>query len=200
MWWLANVVPRVPPSLWLETAREVLVCEGIEAVKVDRLAQRLGVTRGGFYHHFHDRDDLLAQLLAHWERAVVFVLERPVPKGPAAALQALDALTDRLIYELGYDSRFDLAVRAWAHADSRAADAVARSDKRRIAALNRIFLALGCDRDEAALRARVFYFHQIGYYAIGVSESARARHARAMLYMRILCGDENLAAARRASS
>ncbi len=38
-----------------------------------------------------------------------------------------------------------------------------------------VFKLLGYDDDEAPIRARVFYFHQIGFYAIGVRQSLPER-------------------------
>lgn len=193
---MANLVPKVPAATWVDTAREVLIEEGIAAVKVDRLAQRLGVTRGGFYHHFADHADLLARLLSLWQQRAQFLPPGRPPRNPAEALAAIDALVQHLIAEEDYDPRLDMAVRAWAHADATVAAAVKRMDTRRIASLKRLFLALGCDDTEAATRARVLYFHQIGYYAIGVRASAAERTRGAGNYIRILCGDENLARAR----
>jgi len=48
------------------------------------------------------------------------------------------------------------------------------------------------------VRARVFYFHQIGYYAIGIAEPKSGRRERAKIYVDILCGEENLARAKAA--
>ena len=193
---MANLVAKVPAASWLHAAREALIDQGIDAVKVDRLARRLGVTRGGFYHHFTDRDALLSQLLQDWLEHVVFVAEEPVPADPGHALAAIEALVERLIQEDGYDPRFDLAVRTWAHADPRTAQVVQRVDARRLEALTRIFTALGCEGEESAVRARVFYFHQIGYYFIDMHEGQAARRQRAGTYIEILCGKQHLAAAR----
>lgn len=188
---MANLVPKTPPSTWLATARRTLIEEGIQGVKVDRLAQRLGVTRGGFYKHFADRDALLDGLLQEWEASNVFALELPPLKTRHDARQALERLADRLIEEDGFDPRFDMAVRDWARHDKRATWAVERVDDRRLALLRRLFKAVGCDADEAAIRARVFYYHQIGYYALGVQESAAERKRMRPLYLRILVGGEH---------
>ncbi|MBN8955202.1 MAG: helix-turn-helix transcriptional regulator [Rhizobiales bacterium] len=67
--------PKIIAETWIDTARRSLIEEGIAAVKVDRLAKRLGVTRGGFYHNFKDRGDLLTQLLHHWETTCHFLPE-----------------------------------------------------------------------------------------------------------------------------
>ncbi|MDN3922149.1 TetR/AcrR family transcriptional regulator [Roseateles violae] len=186
---------KVPAQRWVEEARRTLSEEGIEAVKVDRLAQRIGVSRGGFYHHFVDRADLLSRLLKLWYETILFVPLRLVLRNPADALRAVDEIVDHLIREDIYDPRFDLAVREWARSDPTVAVAVAGVDAKRIAALYEVFLAFGCGKKEADLRARVFYFHQIGYYAIGIDEPEPGRRERARTYVEILCGEANIARA-----
>ena len=181
---------KVSSETWVETARRVLVEEGIAGVKVDRLAQRLGVTRGGFYHNFQDREGLLDALLHRWEEACRFLPEYPASDTLADVGLWFDRLLDRLIEEDGYDHDFDMAVREWARSDQRAAWAVERSDRERMGTLQRFFDALGYSKDEALIRARVFYYHQIGYYAIGVRETTALRKRNVQLYVDILCGHE----------
>lgn len=194
---MANLIPKVSAQKWLETARRTLILEGIEAVKIDRLARELGVSRGGFYHHFTDRDDLLERLLHEWRQTVIFVpYKSSLPSNPAEALWAIGSLVTRLIREEGYDPAFDMAVRAWSHSDPGVAKAVERSDEKRISTMTDYFAALGCNATEAAVRARVFYFHQIGYYAIGLKEGRKLREQRAFVYLQILCGEIHLQAAR----
>lgn len=192
---MANLVPKTPPGTWVEVAQKALIEEGIHGVKVDRLAQRLGVTRGGFYKHFADRGELLERLLQKWEAENLFVLDRPPPRSPAEAAKMLTELSDRLITEDGFNPRFDLAVRDWARTDKRAAWAVERVDNKRLDVLKRLFLAIGCADDEATVRARVYYYHQVGYYSLGVKESVSERKRLMPMYMRIFLGLEHGAAA-----
>ena len=44
--------------MWLTTAYDLLVTDGINAVKVMPPAKRLGLTRTGFYRHFKDLSEL----------------------------------------------------------------------------------------------------------------------------------------------
>ncbi len=168
----------------------MLIEEGIAGVKVDRLANRLGVTRGGFYHNFSDREILLQTLLDHWEATCSFLPEQPMANSVAGAAAWIDELVQRrLIDEDGYDHRFDMAVREWGRSDQRARWAVERADRSRLAALHRFFKTLGHSEADAQFRARIFYYHQIGYYALGVQESAAERRRNAGEYLRALCGD-----------
>ena len=59
---------------WLNAALESLNEKGIDAVKVLPLSHKLGVTRGSFYWHFKDREDLLRQMLEYWERELTDVV------------------------------------------------------------------------------------------------------------------------------
>src|ERR1700761_9256455 len=53
-------------EIWLETARRALIEEGTAGVEINKLAKRLGVSRGGFYWFFRNRAQLLDDLLAYW--------------------------------------------------------------------------------------------------------------------------------------
>lgn len=53
---------------WAEVALDVIASGGIEAVAVEPLARRLGVTKGSFYWHYPNRDALVARALQVWER------------------------------------------------------------------------------------------------------------------------------------
>lgn len=195
---MAGRTVKITAEFWIETARRALIEEGIAGVKVDRLASRLGVTRGGFFHNFRDREALLDRLLAHWEESCRFMPPDPLGATPASAIDWLDGMLQRLIDEDGYDHRFDMAVREWARSDQRTAWAVERSDRQRLAILVKFFEALGYDQDEAQIRARVFYYHQIGYYCIDVRETAAERRRVVGTYLDILCGFDRLAAGRAA--
>jgi hypothetical protein len=65
---------------------------------------------------------------------------------------------------------------------------VERADRERVDTLQRFFEAVGYSLDEAIIRARVFYYHQIGYYAIGVRQSMPERRRNKDTYLDILCG------------
>ena len=60
---------RTPRRSWIDQGLRALADGGPDAVRIEPLAKSLGVTRGGFYWHFADRDALLAEMLDTWERA-----------------------------------------------------------------------------------------------------------------------------------
>ena len=193
---MAGRTPKNSAQDWIDAGQRMLVDEGIAGLKVDRLAIRLGVSRGGFYHHFGDRDEFLDRLVRHWEATCRFLPDEPPPARPVEAIAWFDGAITRLIGSDGYDYHFDLAVREWARADTRVTWAVERADRQRIEILQKFFEVIGYRGEQAATRARVFYYHQIGYYAIGVRQSIAERRRNAEYYIDILCGAPALAAAR----
>ena len=67
-------------------------------------------------------------------------------------------------------------------------EAVRRVDDRRIELLHGIFRRLGNGEPEALVRARITYFHQVGYYALRISESPETRRDLLPTYIDLLLG------------
>lgn len=180
---------KVTREGWLNCARVALIEDGIDGVKVDRLAQRTKVTRGGFYYHFKNHHQLLDELLLAWKSQNRFTPPRFEGSGALAASQALDRIIDDLVHENGFDPQFDMAVREWARISQPVADIVHAVDAERLDVLRQIFAAMGYASEEANIRARVFYWHQIGYYAVGMVETLADRESKLGAYIKVLAGD-----------
>ena len=102
---------------------------GPDAVRIEPLAQALGVTRGGFYWHFEDRSALLDEMLETWERATTEeVIERLEREGGDARAKL------RRLFALGLSGvvAVDLAVRDSARRQPAVAERLRRVDNRRI--------------------------------------------------------------------
>src|SRR5690348_13911921 len=126
---------------WIKAASRRLALAGNEAVAIEPLAKIMGVTKGSFYWHFADRPALLEALLADWEsRATAPLLDRLRRSAtePAPRLHALAAT----VAAEGKGS-LDPAMRAWAHGEPRAAEAVSRVDGARLAYIANEFRTLG---------------------------------------------------------
>jgi AcrR family transcriptional regulator len=145
---------------WLNAGLEALHKGGVGAVRVERLAGDVGVTKGSFYHHFRDRGALLEEVLEYWAREMTdaeFERIQTLRGGLAPRLIAL--AEDVLQKGMG---RYDPAVRAWARQDRKVAAAVAQVDRRRVKALAGFFEEGGFTAAEARVRARTFYTFLLG--------------------------------------
>ena len=151
------------PEAWIDAATEVLMDRGIDHVRVDVLATQLGVTRGSFYWHFRDREDLLRRVLEAWRnRATVQLTRRLSLAGPDARTQLRDVISlPHRGRAAARAARIELAIRAWARRDQMAREAVDEADQQRIAYHGQIFESLGFEPGEAALRAFVMYSYEV---------------------------------------
>jgi len=173
---------------WLNTARQALIEEGTAGVEVNKLAKRLGVSRGGFYWFFKSREQLLDGLLTYWAQTSTVLFERILRANGSNGMQEYLALTDLWIDEKEYDPRWDGAVRDWARTSAAVLKVVQSVDKKRIAVLEQVFLHLGYKGMQAHIRARITYYHQVGYYALGVRESRKQRLDLIPFYAKVLTG------------
>jgi AcrR family transcriptional regulator len=163
---------RTPRSKWIEQGLRALAAGGPEAVRIEPLAQALGVTRGGFYWHFNDRNALLEEMLDTWERATTDeVIERLEREGgdASAKLRRLLALTSPSVVMT------DLAVRDWARRDQAVAERLRRIDNRRMDGLRSLFTTFGTDADDVEARCMLFFSLLIGNHSIAAGHGVRSR-------------------------
>jgi AcrR family transcriptional regulator len=177
---------RLGRDAWLNTARQALIEEGTAGLEINKLAKRLKVTRGGFYWFFKNREKLLDELLTYWAHTSTQLFERVLQTCGHNGMRAYHALTDLWIDEKEYDPRWDAAVRDWARTSRAALKTVQAVDQKRIAIIERIFLDMGYKGTEAHIRARVMYYHQVGYYALGVRETRKQRRDLIPYYTKVL--------------
>ena len=183
-----RTVSRLRPEDWLDAAQRRLVNGGIDAVKIGPLAEDLKVTRGSFYWHFRDRSHLLETLLAQWRGQSHEMFDRLVGGDAASGMEEFVRLVHLWIDESEFDPALESAMRDWARTSDDVSAVVKAVDEERIAYIKRIFLDFGYGEDEAFIRARITYFHQVGYYTIGYNESLDARMALLPMYVSVLTG------------
>ena len=170
-------ITRTPRSRWIDEGLRALAAGGPDAVRVEVLAQALGVTKGGFYGQFADRNALLEEMLDTWERnSTDEVLERVERRGGdvRAKLRRAGALT--FSAEL---LPIDLAVRDWARRDQAVAERLRRVDNRRMAYLRQLFSAICRDQDEAEARSILAFSLVIGHHFMAADHGPRS-HADAL--------------------
>lgn len=172
---------------WIVEARAILIRDGVEAVKIDRIARECGVTRGGFYWRFKNRDELLDALLEDWRTSNTLPLLKALA-GPGSMAERFERAARLWIDERDFDPRLDSAIRNWAQSSPKVAEEISKTDAVRIHAFRDFFLEAGYPADEALVRARIVYFHQIGYYTLQMKEELGERQRLSQTYFKILTG------------
>lgn len=173
---------------WIAAARKVLEQRGIGEVKIDRLAKQFKVTRGSFYFHFSSLKDLHSGLLEEWRRSNCKPFQAMREAADVDGLQFFSSIVHVWVDEDPFSPLLDLAVRDWSRTSRKLAQEVAEMDNLRISLLARAFHTMGYSRDEGLVRARITYFHQIGYYALSFKEDAAERRRYQPLYGKVLLG------------
>lgn len=144
---------------WAAAALEAIADSGIEAVAVEPLARRLGVTKGSFYWHFTHREALLHAALALWEKlenedTIARAEQQVEPRERLHTLFRQLANTDQRA------ERALLALSASEHPAARAC--VQRVIERWRAYVQGCYRAIGLDENESRNWATLAYSTYIG--------------------------------------
>jgi len=168
------------PEDWVRAATQVLVDHGIDHVRVDVLAGELNVTRGSFYWHFRDREDLLRRVLQAWREVSTVQLTKRLEVARSDPRELLaDVITLPFRGRAAVRAaRIELAIRAWARRDPMAQQALDEADSSRLGYHETLFRALGFAPDEAAHRAFLLYGYEVAESLMPRQGSAAARDAR----------------------
>lgn len=155
---------RLDRRRFLDAAFEILGESGWQAVRINPLCARLGVTKGSFYWHFESREALLSAMLAAWESHGTEAIIATVEQAQASAAERLRLLLLTVFAGAPHSDRIEAAIRAWAAADPQAAAMVARVDARRVAYVRDLLQATGVTRAVATHRSAILYRTLIGEF------------------------------------
>jgi AcrR family transcriptional regulator len=185
---VANI--RTPRGAWVDAARQALAAGGPDAVRIEALAARLGVSKGGFYWHFANRQALLQELLDSWEKTVVEDVIANVEGGPAdpkAKLQQLFELASELASSPD-GLAVELALRDWSRRDSDVAERVRRVDNRRMGYMRSLFGQFCMDENDVEARCMLAFSLFVGSYFIAAQHGEKTRSEVLQLALdRLLC-------------
>ena len=176
---------RTPRSSWIDAGLEALAGGGPDAVRIEPVAKALGVTKGGFYWHFDDRQALLDAMLDAWERRLIDeVIDTVEGEGGDARarlrrLFALASSSGRLL-------KIELAIRDWSRRDAMVAQRLRRVDNRRMDYMRSLFRGFCPDEDEVEVRSSLVFALFIGSHFMAVDHGGRSRREVLELALRHL--------------
>lgn len=157
---VTNARARLSRDQWIDAAFEALTSHGPGAVAVEKVARTLGSTKGSFYWHFANRDELLQAALDRWE---VLATERLISSVEASGEPAevrLRRLVDAVTTGLP-GRRAELELLAGIDHPVVSA-AVRRVTERRVAYIVTLLVDLGMDRQKAEHRGVLAYSMYLG--------------------------------------
>lgn len=165
--------PAIPPTNvkkrrlssedWVDAALDAMRDDGLEGIAVERLAEHLEVTKGSFYAHFSNRDELVDAALSRWEARDIAHVDEVLPDG----IEARDALR-RLLDEMfgDYQAGKLYAGICAAGADPLVSPYALGHVLRKVDLFARLYRKAGLSKTEAHSRAELTYTAFIGYWRI----------------------------------
>lgn len=173
---------QLTPADWIRAARHLLVSRSVDAIRVEVLAKEMSVTRGSFYWHFKDRDDLLHRMLLAWRDEAT---EQIISRFERDGLQPKELIRNLLSLPLRGKAAeeaaaTELAIRAWARRDERVRHLLDEMDAKRLSYISQCFSALGFGVAEARCRAFALYSYELSESLLsrqGTTEQRNERNA-----------------------
>ena len=151
-----TTTPRRSKRDWLEAGLKIMGISGAGGVRIDAICRELNVTKGSFYWHFKNRNDLMNALFEYWNQRETGELIDSVEK-------TIDSPRERLWFvarqvTLGdYNVAAEVAIRQWAIHDGSVKQRLEKVDAQRLAFFARNFSHCGFEADAAQLRALTLY-------------------------------------------
>jgi AcrR family transcriptional regulator len=154
-------------SDWLKQGLRTLAAEGFGALKADRLAKSLKVSRGSFYWHFRDLKSFHTALLDEWSRRAASQIIAEIEQAASGA-ERLKALMRRSVTANRDTER---AVRAWAIHNPEVAKRLEAVDKERSKYVEKLLLSAGVTPAQAHARAVFIKWAYLGNMFLGDGRS-----------------------------
>lgn len=168
---------QTPRSSWIEEGLRALGVGGPDAVRIESLAQALGVTKGGFYWHFDGRNALLQEMLDTWEHVVTEdVIVRVEGDGGDARTRLRHLFT--IATSIEGMLKVELAIREWGRRDSAVADRLRRLDNRRMAYMRSLFGAISSDPADVEARCLMAFSLFVANQYIAADHPGRRGRAK----------------------
>lgn len=148
---------------WIHAALDTLADEGAGSIRVEIVAKRLNVTKGSFYWHFKDRQDLLEAVLETWKDGRIRDIIKQTHPEPGQEEAQIYHVID--VYSTSRNNKgilIELAMRDWARRDPAARKIVEEVDTARLNCARDLFVACGMQQDEASTRSVLLYAYVFG--------------------------------------
>ena len=180
---------RLSADDWLQAGYTLLAEEGARALKIERLCQQVGATRGSFYWHFEDMDGYRAALVESWntfreqDRQSLAEIDTLPPR------ERLSAMMIALVRPQHW--MLERAMREWARTDEAAAANVRDADRRLLRSLVKAYSDCGFGREDAKLRAELTFAAGIGLLHLTASPGQAQKVVQHERFLDLMLADPN---------
>jgi AcrR family transcriptional regulator len=169
--------PNLQPEHWILAAFARLSAEGIDAVRIEVLARELRVSKGSFYWHFQDREELVEKMLARWESEEFGWLDSisAAGHGPAARWARF---VER--YSEPDRARLLVGIHSWARRDAAVAARITALEARRARFIAEVLVDIGLPHAAADSWSELTQYAWLGWLDRDTREAALPSGSRSL--------------------
>lgn len=184
-------------AAWAWAGFQLLAAEGVDGIKVEKLAALLGISKGPFYWRYANREALLQEMLEIWQRDFTqwMIEQHSKPGTPRARIESLANGVMQVTWRGTEVARIETAMRAWAQKSDLAAASVTHVDQLRIGFLVEQLQQMGVKKVLATRMSRGIYLALVGFFSARQYAAEKANE-EALLTLVGLWLDQAEAAAR----
>ena len=157
------MIERLTRERWLEEGLAVFNTEGPAGLAAERMAKRLGVSRGSFYWHFSNAEDFEGAVLVAWEEQWT---NRIVAATGSDKQDPRKRLYNLIKQTGGRDAQIYAAAKRLAGSNPSLGELMNKVDARRLELVARILRSGGVPEGAALMRARIIYSWAIGHMIV----------------------------------
>lgn len=150
---------RLTKEDWIAAALSFLSDKGSVGISVVKLAEKLGVTRGSFYYHFENLNDLIDAMVARWEESII---EKGFNEAREQASTAAEEIRILIEFVSHLTDKQDLMFRQWAPYNAHVKAHMERLDQKRLGIMTEMFQRLAKDNEKGAAYAKIAFYGYIG--------------------------------------
>ena len=148
---------------WLEEAKKIVIRNGVAAINLDELSEKIGVSKTSFYHFFGSKSRFLDVLF-----------EKGIQDGTDDVIKVVSKeknpwdKIEKLIHFVFDKNRpnelFFRRLRTYGLHNKNISQLINKTEIRRMQFLTGLLMQAGIDEQEAAEKAQYFYIYTLGIY------------------------------------
>ena len=165
-------------KMWIEAAFRALTTGGPQAIRAEAIARDLNVSKGSFYWHFDNVDDLKKRMLRQWKEEATESIIATLDGNEAPAPEKLRLLVEFATSDANVrygGVMAEAAIRDWARYDTNAAATVKAVDLQRLEYLDSLFGQCSTKHAKTRTNSAILYGALIGLGSLSHAGLANVR-------------------------
>jgi len=145
---------------WILAGMKLLAEQGVDSIKIEAIARKLEVSKGGFYGYFLNRDTFLQAILDYWTETFTNQIIESVGKLEGSLSEKLNKMVS-IVDDSKYDN-MEISMLAWANKDTKTQKVVMRVIRERLEFITNLFRKGGFTKNAAVNRANIVHHYICG--------------------------------------